>query len=329
MKWNASVAIVGNTNTGFEGSSWTTKEQCLKFKISSPKLFFFFFNSPKTVTWKCSALPPLTASPVPVLESKWSLCCHYLSGLQLRLLGNASHISFYCKDPFNISYILFIPDTFTFVHSVLRKVRDILAVLFWARFTTGKKNAVREGDLEINEGLHCGKKNRSQWLGEWENTWFWTSPFWFLTLAGSLSSSLLNENNSFLMVISLQLNQVTQLETSRHTVQFCHSVVCNSLRPCGLQHTRLPCPSPTPRDCLNSCPLSRWCHLTISSSVHPLLFLPSIFPSIRIFSNESVLRIRWSFSFSISPSNEYSGLISFRFDWLDLLAILGTLKSLL
>ena len=65
---------------------------------------------------------------------------------------------------------------------------------------------------------------------------------------------------------------------------------------------------------------------------HPLLLLPSIFPSIRVFSNESVLRIRpkyWSFSFSISPSNEYSGLISFRMDWLDLLAVQGTLKSLL
>ena len=66
---------------------------------------------------------------------------------------------------------------------------------------------------------------------------------------------------------------------------------------------------------------------------HPLLILPSIFPSIRVFSNESVLCIRWpkywSFSFSISPSNEYTGLISFRMDWLDLLAVQGTLKSLL
>ena len=66
---------------------------------------------------------------------------------------------------------------------------------------------------------------------------------------------------------------------------------------------------------------------------HPLLFLPSIFPSIRVFSSESILCIRWpkcwSFSFSISPSNEYSGLISFRMDWCDLLAVQGTLKSLL
>ena len=66
---------------------------------------------------------------------------------------------------------------------------------------------------------------------------------------------------------------------------------------------------------------------------HPPLLLPSIFPSIRVFSSESVLRIRWpkywSFSFNISPSNEYSGLISFRMDWLDLLSIRGTLKSLL
>ena len=65
----------------------------------------------------------------------------------------------------------------------------------------------------------------------------------------------------------------------------------------------------------------------------PLLLLPSIFPSVRVFSNESVLRIRWpkywSFSFSISPSNEYSGLISFRIDWFDLLAVQETLKSLL
>ena len=107
----------------------------------------------------------------------------------------------------------------------------------------------------------------------------------------------------------------------------------DSLQPHGLQHAKLPCPSPSLGDCLNSCPLSQWCHPTISSSVSPLLLLSSIVPSIRVFSNESVLRIRWpkcwSFSFNISPSNEHPGLISFRMDWLDLLVVQGALKSLL
>ena len=89
----------------------------------------------------------------------------------------------------------------------------------------------------------------------------------------------------------------------------------DSLRPHGLQHTRLPCPSPTPGASSNSCPLSRWCHPTISSSVVPFSScLPSIYPSIRVFSNESALRIRWpkywSFGFSTSPSNECPGLSS-------------------
>ena len=83
---------------------------------------------------------------------------------------------------------------------------------------------------------------------------------------------------------------------------------------------RPPCPSPTSRVYPNSCPLSRWCHPAISSSVIPFSSLPSIFPSIRVFSNDTALRIRWpkywSFRFSISPSNEYSGLISFRVDHL-------------
>ena len=101
------------------------------------------------------------------------------------------------------------------------------------------------------------------------------------------------------------------------------SVVSDSWRPNGLQHARLPCPSPSPGVYSNSCPLSWRCHPTISSSV-VTSFLPSIFPSIRVFSNESVLCIRWpkhwNFSFSSNPSNEYSGPISFWMDWLDLLA---------
>ena len=98
----------------------------------------------------------------------------------------------------------------------------------------------------------------------------------------------------------------------------------------GLQHAKLPCPSPNPGGYSNSCPLSQWFHLVLCWL---LVLPPSIFPTIRIFSNESALHITWpkyqSFSFSISPSNEYSGLISFRIDWLDLLAVQGTLKSLL
>ena len=91
----------------------------------------------------------------------------------------------------------------------------------------------------------------------------------------------------------------------------------NSLQLHGLQHTRPPCPSPTSIELLMPSK-----HLILC---HPLFLLPSIFPSIRVFPNESVLHIRWSkywsFSFSISPANEYSGLISFRMDWLDPLVI--------
>ena len=94
----------------------------------------------------------------------------------------------------------------------------------------------------------------------------------------------------------------------------------DSLQPHGLQHTRLPCPSPTPRVYLNSCPLSWWCHPTISSSVIPFSSCLQSFTASEFY---------WSFSFSISPSNEYSGLISFRMDCFDLLAVQGTLKSLL
>ena len=103
------------------------------------------------------------------------------------------------------------------------------------------------------------------------------------------------------------------------------SVVSDSLQPHEPRDSRSPCPSPTPRACSNSCPLSRWCHPTISSSVIPFSSFPQSFPASGVFSNESVLRIRWpkywSLSFSISPSSRYSGLMSFRMDWFDLLAV--------
>ena len=121
-------------------------------------------------------------------------------------------------------------------------------------------------------------------------------------------------------------------EWNKSEVQFSSvAVVSDSLRPHGLQHTRLPCPSPTPIVYSNSCPLSQCCHPTISSSVVPF-FPPSIFPSISLFkwvSSSHQVAKYWSISFSIGPSNEYSGLISFRMDWLDFLAVQGTLRSLL
>ena len=101
-------------------------------------------------------------------------------------------------------------------------------------------------------------------------------------------------------------------------VQFSHSVVSDFLQLHGLQHTRLPCSSPTTRAYSNSSIM--WMvpsnHLILC---HPLFLPPSIFSSIRVFSKESILRIRyWSFSFSISPSNEYLGLTSFKIGWLSL-----------
>ena len=105
--------------------------------------------------------------------------------------------------------------------------------------------------------------------------------------------------------------------------------LCLTLQPPGLQHARLPCPSPTPGAHSNSCPSSWWCHPTISSSVIPscLQSFPASrsFPMSQFFAS-CILSI--GFSFSISPSNEHPGLISFRMDWLDLLTVQGTLKGL-
>ena len=116
------------------------------------------------------------------------------------------------------------------------------------------------------------------------------------------------------------------------SIQLSCSVVSDSLRPHELQHAR-------PLSITNSRRLAKLMsiELVMPSNhlilFHPLLLLPSIFPSIRVFSGESSLQIRWpkywNFSFNISPSNEHPGLISFRMDWLDLLAVQGALKSLL
>ena len=127
---------------------------------------------------------------------------------------------------------------------------------------------------------------------------------------------------------------VSLMVTSRQktiisSIQFTQSYP-DSLQPHRLQHSRLSCLSPAPRVCSN------WCSSNHLILCHHLLLPPSIFPGIRVFPNESALRISWpkywSFSFSISPSNEHPGLISFRMDWVDplqSLAVQGALKSLL
>ena len=135
-----------------------------------------------------------------------------------------------------------------------------------------------------------------------------------------------------MLYIILLFSVKPQHESAISSVQFSHSVVFDSLRLHESQHARPPCPSPTPGVTQNH--VHQVCDAFQPS--HPLLsllLLPPIPPSIRVFSRESALHMRWpkywSFSFCISPSSECSRLISFRTDWLDLLAVQGILKSLL
>ena len=118
------------------------------------------------------------------------------------------------------------------------------------------------------------------------------------------------------------------------SVQLSHSVLSYYFQPHGLQHARIPCPSPASRACSNSCPSNQWCHPTISSSVAPFSSCLQSFPSSESFPmSQFFVCLRWpkhwSFSFSISVSNEHLGLICFRIEWFDLLAAQGILKSLL
>ena len=112
---------------------------------------------------------------------------------------------------------------------------------------------------------------------------------------------------------------------------FSHSVVSDSLKPHGLQHARLSLFFTISHSLLKLMSIESMMASNHLILCHPLLLLPSILPNIQVFSNDSTLRMRWpkywSFSISISPSNEYSGLISFRIGWLDFLAVQGTLKS--
>ena len=148
---------------------------------------------------------------------------------------------------------------------------------------------------------------------------------WIIEKAREFQKNNNNNKNLFLLYWLSQSLWLCSVQLSR-------SVVSNSLQRHEPQHARSPCPSPTPS------PLKPVSTESMMPSNHPILccllfLLPPIPPSIRVFSNESALRIRWlkywSFSFNISPSKEHPGLISFKMDWLDLLAVQGTLKSLL
>ena len=133
----------------------------------------------------------------------------------------------------------------------------------------------------------------------------------------------------FLIFCTFQIYSIAPCLFS--SVQFSHSVVSDSFQPHGQQHARLPCPSPTRGAYSNSCPSCQWWHSTISSSVVPFSHLQS-FQHQGLFQWVSSLHQvtkYWSFSFSISPSDEHPGLISLRMAWLDLLAVQRTLKSLL
>ena len=113
---------------------------------------------------------------------------------------------------------------------------------------------------------------------------------------------------------------------------FSRPVTSDSLWPHGLQHARPPCPSPSPEVCPSSCSLYRWCHPATSSSDAFFSFCPQSFPASGTFQWIGCSHQwpkYWSFSFSFSPPNEYSGLISLKMDWFELIAVQGTLKSLL
>ena len=128
--------------------------------------------------------------------------------------------------------------------------------------------------------------------------------------------------------MSIVIKEIFSFRHSHIMLLFSRLVISNSLQPHWLQHARLLCPSPFPRVCSNLGPLSWWCHLTISSSV--ILFSSHLLSSLAWGSFlMSWLCIRWPkyWSFSISPSSEYSGLISLRIDQFDLLTVQGTLES--
>ena len=171
----------------------------------------------------------------------------------------------------------------------------------------------------------------------------WQSLGWFNFWSGNSDPACCtawpkktkNQKAALLRVYICLIHFVVHLKLTQHwkstILLFSHPFMSDSLQPHGWQHARILCPSASPEVCPSSCPLSWWCHPTILSSAIPLLLLLSMFPSIRICFSELALHIRWPkyWSFSLSPSSEYSVLISFRIDWFYLLAVQGTPKSLL
>ena len=130
------------------------------------------------------------------------------------------------------------------------------------------------------------------------------------------------------VVLKPEIVHTTQAGNQFSSVQFSRSVVSNSLQPHELQHARPPCPSPAPRVHSNSCPSSRWCHSVISSFVVPFSSCPQSLPASESFPISQLFT--WGGqSIGVSALASFPGLISFRMDWLDLLAVQGTLKSLL
>ena len=138
--------------------------------------------------------------------------------------------------------------------------------------------------------------------------------------------------STLLYILLLDTGSCTSHSIPFSSVQFSRSVMSDSLWPHELQHARPPCPSPTPGVHSDSCPSSQWCHPAILSSVVPFSSCPQSLPASDSFPMSQLFTWGgqyWSFSFSIIPSKEIPGLISFRMDWLDLLTVQGTLKSLL
>ena len=165
-------------------------------------------------------------------------------------------------------------------------------------------------------------------LCKWEAKESWSSNLHTRQIRPKIKITKYKERHCIMIKGWIQKEDITIVNICAPTsVHFSRSVVSDSLKPHESQHARPPCPSPTPGVHSDLRPLSQWCHPAISSSVVPF----SSCPSIRVFSNESALLMRWPkyWSFSIIPSKEIPGLISFRMVWLDLLAVQGTLKRLL